>query len=58
MCGEILSPVNEKAHKDSDPSNLVGNGTYIVKMKLKKQVPQYLPIYGPFLAQYNQMKYK
>ena len=43
--GEIMSAVSEKAHTDSDKSNLVGAGTYVVKMKLKKtnsSVPPYL----------------
>ena len=50
--GEIMSAVSEKAHTDSDKSNLVGTGTYVVKMKLKKQIPQYLPIYGRKLRIY------
>ena len=33
--GEIMSAVSEKSHKDSDKSNPVGTGTYVVKMKLK-----------------------
>ena len=50
--GELLSTINEKTHKDSDQHNPVGTGTYIVKMKLKKQNPQYLPNYGRKLRIY------
>ena len=43
--GEILSVISEKSHKDSDHLNPFGNGTCVVRMKLKKKFPQYLPIY-------------
>ena len=33
-------------HPDSDPNDPVGNGTYVVKMKLRKPIPQFLPISG------------
>ena len=50
--GEILSAVCEKSHKDSDKSYPVGTGTYVVKMKLRRHIPQYLPIYGRKLRIY------
>ena len=31
----------------------IGTGTYIVRMKLKEQIPQYLPIYGRMLRIYS-----
>ena len=34
LYGEILSPISEQAHKDSNPDCPVGNGLYLVKMTL------------------------
>ena len=44
--GEIQSSITEMTHPDSDPNNPIGNGTYVVKMKLWKPIPQFLPISG------------
>ena len=35
LYGEVLSKISEMAHPDSDPNASIGNGTYIVKMKLR-----------------------
>ena len=44
--GELLTPIREDIHDDSDSERdvLVGNGTYSVKMKLTKPIPQFLPM--------------
>ena len=46
MYGEILSPISEKLHPDSSDECPVGNGVYTVKMRLKEQIPQFLPVYS------------
>ena len=46
LYGEILSPLSEKLHPDSTQEAPVGNGIYTVKMKLRKPIPQYLPVFG------------
>ena len=46
LYGEPLSKISEMTHPDSDPNDPVGNGTYVVKMKLRKPIPQFLPISG------------
>ena len=43
---DSLTKMNEMVHPDSDPESPMGNGTYIVKMKLIKPIPQFLPISG------------
>ena len=52
LYGEVLSKLNEMTHPDSDPDMPVGNGTYVVKMKLKKPIPQFLPVSGKKLRIY------
>ena len=44
--GELLTPIREDIHDDSDSERevLIGNGTYSVKMKLQRPIPQYLPM--------------
>ena len=45
--GEILSDVTEKCHYDPDPNALpVGNGSYQVRMKLKREIPNFIPAAG------------
>ena len=51
LFGEILSEITEEIYEDlDDPTSLklppVGNGNYLVTMKLKKDLPNWLPIYG------------
>ena len=41
--GEIILPISEQTHKDSDLSNPIGNG---VKLNLVQHIPQFLAIYG------------
>ena len=45
--GEIQSDITENTHYDPDPNaQPVGNGTYQVKMKLKRQIPNFIPAAG------------
>ena len=48
--GEIKSDLTEDTHEESDDSAddlpPVGNGIYSVKMKLSKDMPQFMPMYG------------
>ena len=51
LFGEILSEITKEIYEDlEDPNSLklppVGNGNYLVSMKLKKDLPNWLPIYG------------
>ena len=51
LFGEVVSEITEELYEDLDDTesrNLppVGNGNYLVKMKLKKDLPNCLPIYG------------
>ena len=47
LYGEPLSPICEDIHDDSDSdAQPIGNGTYSVKMKLSRDIPQFLPVYG------------
>ena len=47
LYGEVLSPICEDIHEDSDSdAQPIGNGTYSVKMKLNRDIPQYLPVHG------------
>ena len=45
--GELLTPIREDIHDDSDSErDKIGNGTYSVKMKLTRQIPQFLPMHS------------
>jgi hypothetical protein len=45
--GEILSPIVEDCFQDDETNEGVNAlGTYSVKMKLSKEIPQLLPMYG------------
>ena len=46
LYGEVLTPLSEKLHPDSTEDCPIGNGTYTVKMKLKEQIPQFMPACG------------
>ena len=46
LYGEVLSPLTEKQHPDSTEDCPIGNGTYIVTMKLRKDMPNFVPMYG------------
>ena len=46
LYGEVLSDITEMTHPDSVNAEAVGNGTYVVKMKLSKPIPQFLPVSG------------
>jgi hypothetical protein len=47
--GEIKSELTEDVHKESDDSEndmLLGNGIYSVRMKIEKDLPQFMPMHG------------
>ena len=49
--GEVLTEITEEICKDlNDPDSQklppVGNGNYLVTMRLKRDLPNWLPIYG------------
>ena len=51
LFGEVVSEITEEVYGDQDDPESkdlppVGNGNYLVKMKLKKELPNWLPIYG------------
>ena len=46
LYGQVLSSITEMIHPEADINDKIGNGTYIVKMKLNTPIPQYLPISG------------
>ena len=47
LYGDPISSICEDIHEDSDSDGEpIGNGTYSVKMKLIKDIPQFLPMYG------------
>ena len=51
--GEVISEIAEENFDDNDlDSELppIGNGTHIVQMKLKKDIPNWLPMYGKISA--------
>ena len=50
--GELLTPISEMAHKDSEVENGVGIGTYAVKMRLRSPIAQFLPAYGKKILVY------
>ena len=52
LYGEVLSDITEMTHPDSDTNEPVGNGTYVVKMKLSKPIPQFMPVSGKKLRFY------
>ena len=52
--GELLTPIREDIYEDSDSErDIVGNGTYSVKMKLAVPVPQFLPMHGKRIRIYH-----
>ena len=47
LYGDPISPICEDIHEDSDSdAEPIGNGTYSVKMKLNRDIPQFLPMFG------------
>ena len=52
LYGEVLSEISEMKHPDSGVDDPVGNGTYVVQMRLKKHIPQFMPISGRKLRFY------
>ena len=51
LFGEVISEISEEIYVDKDDPNSeslppIGNGTYVVKMKLKKDMPNIVPMYG------------
>ena len=47
MYGEEASELSEDIHPNSDSdADPVGSGTYSIKMRLKKEIPQLLPMWG------------
>ena len=47
MYGEQASELSEDIHPNSDSdADPVGNGTFSIKMRLKKEIPQLLPMWG------------
>ena len=45
--GEAASELSEDIHPNSDSdADPVGNGTFSIKMRLKKEIPQLLPMCG------------
>ena len=54
--GEVRSDLTEDTHEESDDSAddlpRVGNGIYSVKMKLSKDMPQFMPMYGKRIRLY------
>ena len=45
--GEVMSDISEITHYDPDPeAQPVGNGTYQLKIKLNRQIPNYIPAAG------------
>ena len=53
--GEIMSDISEDTHEDSEDSDEgppVGNGIYSVRMKLSREPPQFLPMFGKRIRLY------
>ena len=47
MYGETFGKLNENFYYDPNPSaKPTGDGTYTVKMRIDKQIPQFLPMHG------------
>ena len=52
LYGEVLTEITEEPYEDVDEDVSgeklppVGNGTYLVKMKLKRDMPNWVPMYG------------
>ena len=45
--GKVLSEIKKNTHYDPDPNaETVGNGTYLVKMILNRQIPNFIPAAG------------
>ena len=53
LYGEILSKISEMKHPDSELEEKIGNGTYVVKMRLRRPIPQFLPISGKKIDKSN-----
>ena len=53
--GTILTNIREDIYEDSDSERdlRVGNGTYSVKMKLERPIPQFLPMHGRKIRIYH-----
>jgi hypothetical protein len=51
---EVLSEISEDTHKDDSSDDLppVGNGIYSVQMKLKRDMPQLIPMHGKKIRLY------
>ena len=53
LYGEKAGELSEDVHPDSDSDVApIGSGTYSVKMKLKKDIPQMLPMFGKRIRVY------
>jgi hypothetical protein len=52
LYGEVISEITEEPFEDDpeqgsdDKLPTIGNGTYLVKMKLKRDMPNWVPMYG------------
>ena len=52
LFGEVISEITEEPFEDDDEQGsgekmpTIGNGTYLVKMKLKRDMPNWVPMYG------------
>ena len=51
LFGEVLSEITEELYQDKDdPQSVnlppVGNGNYRIRMKLRRDIPNWLPMYG------------
>ena len=47
LYGELLSEIKEESYHDNDPEAVhVGNGVFSVKMKIRKEIPNFLPALG------------
>jgi hypothetical protein len=44
--GRIVSPIEEELIKDEEGQNSFGNGKYKVEMKLEREMPNLIPMYG------------
>ena len=52
--GELLTPIREDIHVDSDSEReSKGNGTYSVKMRIERPIPQFLPMHGRRIRVYH-----
>ena len=48
LFGDVITEISEEPYGETDDTTLppVGNGNYLVTIRLKKDLPNYLPIYG------------